>query len=57
MKVIRLLVYEGREEWIQKQLAGSIQGKKEVLSGSITAITLGVLPSDLDLFIKQETDT
>ena len=57
MRVIRLLVYEGDEEWVLKTVASSIQGTKEILQKSvprrITAITLGTVPDGLDLLIRQ----
>jgi hypothetical protein len=57
MRVIRLVVYEGSEEWIERTLAKSIKGKCQAINptiGKITAITLGSIPDDLEIFIKEE---
>ena len=41
MKVIRVLIYDGNENWMLTQLGRSLpDGTKEVLGGSITAITI-----------------
>jgi hypothetical protein len=55
MKVLRLLVYEGPEEWVQDTLNRSIQGKREMgQDKSITAISIGTLPDNLNLLIQKE---
>jgi hypothetical protein len=58
MRVIRLLIYEGDERWVRETLDKSIKGRKD-LDGttrggnSITAVTLGTFPDDLDLAVKE----
>jgi len=54
MKVIRVLIYEGDEEWLQRQLGGSMNdGKKDLGSGrSIKAITLGTMPDIVDILLS-----
>uniref|UniRef100_A0A6M3KSS8 Uncharacterized protein n=1 Tax=viral metagenome TaxID=1070528 RepID=A0A6M3KSS8_9ZZZZ len=55
MRVLRLLVYEGPEDWVNNTVAKSIQGEKNISTGTmITAITLGALPDALSLFVKDE---
>jgi len=51
MKIIRILIYEGNDEWMDYQLAKSLpDGVKDFSIGnSIKAITLGTLPDSLDL--------
>jgi hypothetical protein len=53
MKVIRVLIYEGDEEWMQRQLGGSVNdGKKDLGHGrSIKAITLGTMPDIVDVML------
>ena len=44
MKVIRILVYDGCEDWMLTQLNRSLpDGEKKVTGGSITAITINTL--------------
>jgi hypothetical protein len=59
MRVIRLLVYEGPEEWIQyMQEHDSIKGKFSPEKGkTITSIILGAVPDELSMFLDyNETD-
>lgn len=60
MKVIRLLFYDGPDEWVLDTIQKSIQGKKEIstkpVPASITAITLGELPSHLEVFLNERSN-
>jgi hypothetical protein len=54
MRVMRLLVYEGPDEWVQRVLGDSIKGKKQFSEGrSIIAITMGTIPDDTDVLVKK----
>jgi hypothetical protein len=57
MRVIRLVVYEGTEKWITETISHSIKGVKDCLpNGKITAITLGTVPDDLVIFLREEKE-
>ena len=54
MRVIRLLVYEGPEDWIRyMQVHDSVKGKFSPEEGkSITSIILGTVPDELSMFLN-----
>lgn len=59
MRVVRLLVYNGPEEWVINTIKKSISGEKEIYGShgdvaTITAITLGTFPDDLQMLINKE---
>lgn len=60
MKVLRLLIYEGSIEEVEKQLANSLPDGKRTGLGhlTITAITLGTLPFvNLDILWEEKEET
>jgi hypothetical protein len=54
MRVIRILKYEGSEDWIKDTLKASLpDGTKQVNLGlDITAITLGDMPDNFDIILQ-----
>lgn len=53
MKVIRVLIYEGSEAWIEKtNNRNSVVGVRNVPGGKITSFFLGTLPDEIDMFVK-----
>ena len=56
MRVLRLLIYEGSEYWIQDTFSRcQIQGKRIIgVNKTITSIFLGKLPDEIEMFIKEK---
>lgn len=56
MKVLRLLIYEGPEEWVMDTLNKSSVKGKHCLSNdrSITEITLGTIPDNISVLLSDE---
>jgi len=50
VRVLRIIEYVGRREWVEKTVAGSIHGTKVFLNKSCTirAATIGSYPEILD---------
>jgi len=59
MKVLRLLVYEGPEEWVLDTLSrNEVQDRYCIDSDkSITSIIFGKLPDEIDLLVKRRGES
>jgi hypothetical protein len=58
MRVIRLLIYEGDEEWIAKTNAQNfVKGERIIgTNRKITSVILGSVPDELSMFLKNNTE-